>query len=249
MQALSVVIITLNEAKNLPMCLQALDGVADEIIVVDSFSTDNTVAIAEQYGAKVYQQKWLGYAKQKNYANSLAQNAYILSLDADEVLSDKLRQSILAVHKWEGVYAFSRLTNYCGSWIRHSGWYPDRKIRIFPRDEALWEGDFVHETLSVPPHVAVHSLAGDLLHYSYHSHADHYKQIDKYSTLHAQAMHARGQPASWIKRFISPVFKFFKTYFLQLGFLDGSAGYYIAKISAIAVRMKYKKLKALNSEL
>ncbi len=245
MQALSVVIITLNEEKNLPSCLQAVKDIADEIIVVDSFSTDKTVEIAEQYGAKVVQQEWLGYAKQKNFANSLAKNDYILSLDADEVLSDELKHSIQAVEKWDGAYEFSRLTNYCGSWIRHCGWYPDKKTRIFPKKDTLWEGDFVHETLNLLPNTITHCLKGDLWHYSYHNREEHYNQIDKYSSLHAQKMYSKGKKAHWFKLFLSPAFKFFRTYILQLGCLDGTAGYYVSKISAKAVYLKYKKLQAL----
>ncbi len=245
MPQLSVVIIAFNEEKNIEGCLKSVQSISDDIIVVDSFSTDKTVEVSKKYNAKVFQQEWLGYAKQKNYANSLAQNDYILSLDADEVLSEELKHSIEKITKWDGVYEFNRLTNYCGSWIKHCGWYPDKKIRIFPKVPTKWEGDFVHETLVLPPNAKVHFLKGDLLHYSYHSISDHYNQIEKYSTLHAQAMRQRGKKARWFNLYVNPAFKFFKTYFLQLGFLDGVAGYQVSKISAKSVYLKYKKLMSL----
>ena len=168
------------------------------------------------------------------------------NLDADEVISDKLAESIKNIHELNGAYEFNRLTNYCGSWIRHCGWYPDKKLRIFDKNEIFWEGDFVHETLVIPNNTIIIFLEGDLLHYSYHSVEDHYKQIENYSNLHAKKMLQAGKKASIIKRFISPTFKFIKTYFLQLGFLDGNAGFTISRISAKAVRLKYQKLKTLQ---
>ncbi len=183
MMQLSVVIITFNEERNITKCLESVKSLTDDIIVVDSFSTDKTVEIAKTYNAKVFQQKWLGYSKQKNYANSLAKYPYILSLDADEVLSDTLLNSIQNINAWTGVYEFNRLTNYCGTWVKHCGWYPDKKIRIFPKNTVKWEGDFVHEILSLPSDMDVHFLKGDLLHYSYHSIEDHYRQIEKYANL------------------------------------------------------------------
>jgi len=247
MQKLSVVIITFNEEKNIKKCLDAVCDISDDIIIIDSFSTDNTQAICEEYeNLRFVKHKWEGYSKTKNYGNSLAKYDYILSLDADEVISDKLAESIKNIHELNGAYEFNRLTNYCGSWIRHCGWYPDKKLRIFDKNEIFWEGDFVHETLVIPNNTIIIFLEGDLLHYSYHSVEDHYKQIENYSNLHAKKMLQAGKKASIIKRFISPTFKFIKTYFLQLGFLDGNAGFTISRISAKAVRLKYQKLKTLQ---
>ena len=247
MQKISVVIITFNEERNIKKCLDAICKLSDDIIVVDSFSTDKTQAICEGYeNLRFVKHKWEGYSKTKNFGNSLAKNKYILSLDADEVISHELSSSIENINEFSGAYEFNRLTNYCGTWIKHCGWYPDKKIRIFDKNEAVWEGDFVHETLILPKGININYLNGDLLHYSYHSVDEHYNQIERYSTLHAQKMKQGGKNASILKLYISPVFKFFRTYFLQFGFLDGKAGFLISKISAKAVSLKYQKLKALK---
>jgi len=247
MEKLSVVIITYNEEKNIKACLDAVVDLSDDIIVVDSFSTDKTKEICKSYSnVNFVQHKWEGYAKQKNFANSLVKYPFLLSLDADEVVSKELMASIKMITSFDAVYEFSRLTNYCGNWIHHCGWYPDAKIRIFPKEGSFWEGDFVHETLVIPKGLKVIRLDGDLLHYSYHSIEDHYNQIEKYSSLHAEKMKDAGKKASLLKQYISPAFKFFRTYFLQLGFLDGKAGFDIARISAKAVRLKYKKLKSIS---
>jgi len=249
MEKLSIVVITFNEEKNIKACLDAAKDLSDDIIVVDSYSTDKTQQICESYSnVRFVSHKWEGYAKQKNFANSLAKHSYILSLDADEVISKELKESIRAIDQFTDVYEFSRLTNYCGSWVHHCGWYPDAKIRIFPKEGSFWEGDFVHETLVVPENLKVVRLEGDLLHYSYHSIQDHYNQIEKYSSLHAEKMMHAGKKANLLKQYISPPFKFFRTYFLQLGFLDGKAGFDIARISAKAVRLKYEKLNRLYHE-
>ena len=248
MLELSIVIITYNEEKNIAKCLEALHDISDDIIVLDSFSSDGTMEICKSYpNVNFIQRKWEGYSKTKNFANGLTKYDYILSVDADEVLSTELRQSIFQLKKFSGAYEFSRLTNYCGKWIKHCGWYPDKKIRIFHKAEAHWEGDFVHEELVLNTQIPVQLLAGDLHHYSYHSLQDHYNQIEKYSSLHAQKMMQNNAKASLSKRYISPVFKFIKTYFLQLGLLDGKSGFTIARISAKAVKLKYRKLKMLRN--
>ena len=247
MEKLSIVIITFNEEKNIKACLDAVVGLSDDIVVVDSFSTDKTQSICETYSnVNFVQHKWQGYAKTKNYANSFVKHPFLLSLDADEVLSEELKNSIESIDTFKGVYEFNRLTNYCGSWVHHCGWYPDKKIRIFPKQGSIWEGDFVHETLVTPYNLPVIFLQGDLLHYSYHSLKDHYNQIEKYSTLHAEKMIHLGKKANFLKQYISPSFKFFRTFFLQMGFLDGKAGFNIARISAKAVKLKYQKLKQLE---
>ncbi len=246
---LSAVIITFNEEKNIGKCIEATLPVADEIIIVDSFSTDKTVEIARRFPkVTLIQHQWQGYSKTKNFANSQTQNRYILSLDADEFLSEKLQQSIL--HEKEkglsGTYSFNRLTNYCGTFVKHCGWYPDEKIRIFPKDKARWEGDFVHETLRITdPALTNKHLPGDLLHYSYYTIDEHRQRIEKYSSLHAEKLKVEGKKPSRLKEYGSPVAKFIKTYFLQAGFLDGTAGWNIARLSAKAVFLKYRKLRNL----
>ncbi len=247
MEKLSVVIITFNEERNIEKCLKAVSSISDDIVIIDSFSTDNTETICKNFeNTRFVKHKWEGYSKTKNYGNSLAKYNWILSLDADEVLSPELKDSISAISKFSGVYEFNRLTNYCGHWIKHCGWYPDKKIRIFDKSIVSWTGDFVHETLVIPSNTRLTFLKGDLFHYSYYSVDDHYKQIENYSSLHAKKMQKDNKTASFTKLYFSPIFKFIRTYILQLGFLDGSAGYKIAIISAKAVKLKYLKLKNLQ---
>lgn len=247
MLPLSVVVITHNEERNIGRCIASVRALSDDIVVVDSGSTDRTVAIATEMGARASHHPWAGYSAQKNHANSLARYAFILSLDADEALSPELTRSIhqAADKGLNGAYRFNRLTNYCGTWVRHGGWYPDAKLRIFPKADAHWQGEHVHETLVLPAAIPVTHLPGDLHHWSYHSLADHAERIERYSTLHARQLLADGKRATWIKRRLSPPFKFFQGYVLQLGFLDGAAGWHIARLSARAVHLKYAKLHQL----
>ena len=250
MHKLSVIIITFNEAKNIDKCLQAALVVADEIIVYDSFSTDETCKIAEQYGAKVFQEKWQGYSTSKNLANAKASYDWILSLDADEVLSTALQQDILQLKSKELQSAcFKRLTNYCGTWIKHCGWYPDIKLRLFNRQQMQWQG-LIHEELKSinGEKISPVMLQGDCLHYSYHHVEEHYKQTEKFSTLSAQSLYEKGVKTSILKRYLAPLFKFVQMYFFRLGILDGYYGFVVCKISAQATYLKYAKLKALNSK-
>ena len=151
MHPLSVVIITFNEERNIGRCIASVHGLADEVVVVDSESTDRTRAIAEELGARVLVRKWTDYSDQKNFANQQASHAYILSLDADEEVSSALRGSLLAAKSagLQDAYSMHRLTNYCGHWVRHGGWYPDTKVRLFPKSAVRWEGEFEHETLGL----------------------------------------------------------------------------------------------------
>lgn len=249
MRKLSAVIITFNEARNIKRCIASLDGVADEIVVVDSFSTDATPSICKGLGVQFHQREWKGYSKQKNYGNGLAVNDWILSIDADEALSEELKTSIIA-EKVNGKgfnYSFNRLTNYCGKWIKHSGWYPDTKLRMFNRAENDWQGE-VHEKPNVDP-ATVRKLKGDLLHYSYHSVSDHVKRTDVYSTLGAKELFENGKRASMFKILFNPWLKFNRMYFLRLGFLDGMEGFTIALITAYGTFLKYIKLHFLHKNL
>jgi glycosyltransferase involved in cell wall biosynthesis len=249
MQAISVVLITRNEAHNIVRCLRSVKGLCSDVVVVDAESTDDTVALATAEGARVVVRAWTDYSDQKNFANALALHPWILSLDADEELSATLRSAIERVCRTglSGAYRVKRLTNYCGTWVRHGGWYPDSKVRLFHRDQARWEGSHVHETLALNAGTNMHELEGDLLHYSYPTLASHYERIERYSTLHARKLFAAGRKVTLIKRWASPVAKFIQGYFLQLGLLDGAAGWHIARLSARAVHLKYAKLKALHA--
>ncbi len=249
MTKFSAVIITLNEADRIASCLEPLKKVADEIIVVDSFSQDKTVAICQKMGARVVQKEWSGYSGAKNFGNSLCKNNWVISIDADEVLSPELVQSIRDLAPKEGkVYAFDRLPNYCGKWIWHSGWYPDWKVRIFNRQQVHWQGDFVHETLHIPKHFEVIRLRGKLYHYTYKSSADHWQRIEKYARLSALEMQAEGKRASILKGWLSPIARFFKTFILKKGFLDGKEGWIISRRNAYLARRKHQILKALNQK-
>lgn len=245
MRKLSAVIITFNEARNIKRCIASLDGVVDEIVVVDSFSTDATASICKSLGVQFHQREWKGYSKQKNYGNGLASNDWILSIDADEALSEELKTSIIREKESgkDNDFSFNRLTNYCGKWIHHSGWYPDTKVRMFNRAKDDWQGE-VHEKLTVDL-AAVRKLKGDLLHYSYHSVSDHVRRTDTYSTLGAKELFEQGKTASILKLLFNPWLKFNKMYLIRLGFLDGMEGFTIALITAYGTFLKYIKLHYL----
>lgn len=243
---LSVVIITFNEARNIGRCLDALGDVADEVIVVDSFSTDETVSICQSRGARVVQHAFAGYVEQKNFATAQARFDHVLQLDADEVLTKELRQSIReAKHSWQGAgYTLARLTNYCGTWVRHGGWYPDRKLRLYDRRLGRWTGLLLHERYEVSGGHKVGALAGDLLHYSYDSVAQHVAQLNRFTSIAADEMALRGKVnATLFHLLLKPIWKFVHGYLLRLGFLDGFAGLCIASISAGGVFLKYAKLR------
>jgi glycosyltransferase involved in cell wall biosynthesis len=243
---LSLVIITFNEERNIERCIRSVLDVADEIIVVDSFSSDKTPQICKNYNVRFYQRKWEGYSNTKNYANSLATNDYIFSIDADEALSEELKTSIIQAKAkgFKGAYQMNRLTNYCGKWIKHGSWYPDKKIRIWNKKQGHWQGD-IHEKIVFAENIKIHQLRGDLLHYSYYSLEDHYRQIDKFTSLSAEELLQKGKKYSKAKELFSATAKFIKDYVFFAGFLDGKAGFRIARLSAKATAMKYKKLKKL----
>lgn len=243
---LTAVIITKNEASNITRCLNSLQSVAEEILVIDSGSTDDTAVLARQMGARVIATEWKGYAQTKNFANNLASNDWILSIDADEVISPELATEILQLKLTRGtVYSFNRLNNFFGQWIKHSGWFPDWKTRIFDRRNTYWVGEYVHEKLKFSESVRIKKMEGLLFHYSYQSHEDHWSRIELYSTLSAAELFANRAKPSWLKQKGGPVFRFFKTYFLQKGFLDGKAGWIISKRASRTVALKYEKLNKL----
>ena len=246
---ISATIITLNEERNIERCIRSLQDVADEIIVLDSFSTDDTERICQSLSVRFEQRKWEGYSESKNYLNGLAKFDYILSVDADEALDDELKQAIIEVKKLNDpeIYSVNRLTNYCGKWIRHSGWYPDVKVRLFPAKGSHWDGAVVHEELVYPTNLEVQQLKGHLEHYSYYSFKGHRERADKYSALTAQKMHKKGKKASVLKPYLSALGRFVSMYFIKLGFLDGRMGFKIAWISAQSNVFKYKELRRLNS--
>ena len=243
MTKISAVIITKNEAGNIEACLEPLFEVADEVLVVDSGSEDDTVAISRRMGARVIETAWQGFSETKNLANRQAENDWILSIDADEVVSSELLATLkkLTPEK-DTIYALDRITRYGDRWIKHSGWYPEWKNRLFHREQARWEGDFVHEELSFDATLRVKKLTGKLYHYSYKGDADHLERIRRYAELSADELFTQGKRAGFIKLYLSPVFRFLRSYFVKAGFLDGKAGLTIAKMDYHLVKMKYRAL-------
>jgi glycosyltransferase involved in cell wall biosynthesis len=249
MNRLSACIITLNEEANLPRALASLAGIADEIVVVDSGSTDGTQQIARDAGAVWFERAWTNYADQKNYAAECAANDWILSLDADEELSSPLQTSLLSWKKHTpeySVYEMARKTWYLGAWIEHSGWYPDFQRRVYRRDQAEFSG-LVHESLRFDGKIG--RLGGDLLHYTVRSFDEHESNVEHYTTLAAQQMFAEGKRQWKGAMWLATPWSWFQNFVLRGGFMDGYRGALIARMAARTVRLKYAKLgKLLQSQ-
>jgi glycosyltransferase involved in cell wall biosynthesis len=250
MNAITAVIITHNEERNIQQCLVSLKTVADEVIVVDSFSTDNTVAICQREGAIVKQQAWLGFGPQKNAGIQLATHNYILSLDADEALDEELKASILAEKQrgLTGVYDFNRLNYYYGKYLYNGHEYPDYKIRLFPKDTVQWNNELVHETLLVPQELPKKRLKGHLLHKTYLTIQEHVAKANRYTTLGAELLHQKGRRTSWFKIIVGSMSTFIQAYIFKGGFLDGGHGFIVSVFHAYGTFMKYAKLWQLNNE-
>jgi glycosyltransferase involved in cell wall biosynthesis len=244
---ISAVIITLNEEKNIERCLKSLLGVVDEIVVMDSGSTDQTEEICNQFDVRFIKQDWLGYGAQKNLANSLTQHDYILSLDADEALSEELKQSILKAKTQHTVdaYTMNRCTHYGDRWIKHSGWYPDRKLRLWKKEKANWSLEKVHERVIIASDTVVRHLKGDILHYTYDSIEEHIATNNKYAIYVAEEYFKDGRKVSFWMIFFAPAWTFIRDYFFKLGILDGYYGYVICRVSANYTFLKYAKLQEL----
>jgi len=247
---LSAVIITFNEERNIGRCLTSLKGIADELIVVDSFSTDRTEEICKEHGVKFVQHAFEGHIEQKNYALDLASYDYVISLDADEAITQKLSESILAVKDDLSfdAYSFNRLTNYCGHWVRFCGWYPDKKLRIWNRQKGRWGGVNPHDKVVLAEGASLKHLKGDLEHWSFYTREQHMRQIRYFTDISSKAAFAKGKRSSLLKMLYKPAFKFFQSYFLQLGFLDGYYGLVICINSTYAKYLKYAKLNELGKQ-
>jgi len=250
MGKISAVIITFNEEKNIRRCILSLQPVVEEILVVDSYSTDNTVAICQEMGVQVIQHPFEGHIQQKNFGVSQATYDYILSLDADEALSDRLGQSILSAKQnlVADAYAFNRLTNYCGKWIYHCGWYPDRKLRLWKKQTGSWGGTNPHDKVIMAQGQKPIHLTGDLLHYSFYTLDQHIEQINYFSSISAEAAFREGKRSNLLKILYKPLAKFLKGYVLKAGFLDGYYGWIICVNSAHAKFLKYTKLYELQRQ-
>ncbi|MCX6304358.1 MAG: glycosyltransferase family 2 protein [Bacteroidetes bacterium] len=245
---LSVVIITFNEERNIGRCLESVHDIADEIVVVDSHSTDKTRQICEQFGVTFIEHGFEGHVRQKNYAISRASFPHQLSLDADEALSDALKTEIKKIKEnWvSDGYRMNRLSSYCGRWIRHCGWYPDTKLRLFDSTKGSWQGIDPHDELMMIPGASTGFIQGDILHYTYYTVEEHRRQTDKFSTIAARELVTRGKPVFFFTIILNPFAKFIRNYLLRLGFLDGVDGFHICVMAARYTYMKYNKALQLR---
>jgi len=251
MPTLSVILITRNEEANLDDCLASLEGIAQQVVVVDTNSSDRTLEIAKNYGATIAQPSdWPGFGPQKNRALDLATSEWVLSLDADERLTPALKSEILtAIHHSAHVdcFAIPRLSWYCGRFIRHCGWSPDYVDRLFKRGTARFSDDLVHERLVPKGQVA--KLENPMLHYSFMNYSQVLQKLDRYSTASAEQAFARGKTSSPLKAVLHGVWAFFRTYVLRAGFLDGPQGFALAVSNGQGTYYRYIKLWHLNQEV
>jgi glycosyltransferase involved in cell wall biosynthesis len=249
MHSLSVILITRNEAANIRDCLASVAW-ADEIVVVDSGSTDDTAAISRELGAKVYVHDWPGFGVQKNRALGYATKDWVLSLDADERVTPELRaeiENILRDEQASDTYLVPRLSNYCGRFMRHSGWYPDLLPRLFKRGKARFSDDLVHERLIVEGEAG--KLQGLLLHYAFDDMEEVLHKVNQYSTAGAAMMQRRGRQASLTGAVVRGLWSFFRTYILRGGILDGREGFMLAVSNAEGTYYRYLKLMLLNRKI
>lgn len=240
---ISATIIAYNEERNIARAIESL-RCCDEVVVVDSGSSDRTVDIAEKLGARVVESVWRGYSGQKNYATEVSEHDWILSLDADEALSEALEGEIWQLKKNgpdQDAYTMPRLAQYLGRWILHSGWYPDRKVRLFRRDKARWTGDFVHESVKVEGRVG--HLEANLLHFTCTSLTEHLKSMERYTTLAAEQIVAQKRRVTYTQLLGDPLWTFFRTYVVKRGFMDGPEGLAIAYMAAFYNFLKFMKAR------
>jgi glycosyltransferase involved in cell wall biosynthesis len=248
---ISAVIITFNEAENIRAACESVAW-ADEIVVVDSESTDATRDIAADCGARVIVNKWPGFAAQKQFATNAASNDWVLSLDADERVSPELRGSIAELRKNDESeladgYRIPRRTFYMNRWIRGGGWYPDYQLRLFNRTRGSWGDRLIHESFQMNEGARVEALSGDLLHYTVRDAAHHAQMIkDRYAPLGAQQMYREGKRTSAISAAVAGPSAFIRSYILKGGFRDGAAGLTIAKFAAHHATLKHKLLRQLQ---
>lgn len=248
MLKLSGVIITFNEEHNIECCLKSLIDVVDEIVVVDSYSTDRTKSICQTYKVKFIEQKFLGYIEQKNFALDQASYDHVVSLDGDEALSETLQESIVKLKTdwmYDGYYA-NRFNNFCGQWIKHSDWYPNKKLRVFDRRKAKWHGTNPHDNVQLnDTNAKTGQLNGDILHKTYQTYSEFNQKTEYFSTIAAKAYFDKGKKAPIWKIIWNPSWAFFKSYVLRLGFLDGFNGFVIGVQTANITFLKYSKLREL----
>ncbi len=246
---LSVVIITFNEEKNIERCLKSVASIADEIVVVDSLSTDTTKDLCSKYNVRFISQAFLGYIEQKNFALQQASNNDVLSLDADEELSDELCRSIRSAKENNfpfDAYSMNRCSSFCGKWIKHGSWYPDKKTRLLDKTKGKWAGINPHDKIEMQSGSRIHHLKGDLFHYSYYSLEEVITQNNKFTTIQAKAMFESGRRATYLNLIINPLTAFLNGFIFKAGFLDGVDGFFIASSVAYQTMVKYAKLLHLR---
>lgn len=244
----SACITTFNEELKLPLCLKNLDFV-DEIIIVDSGSQDKTIQIAQQFTDKIFIREFDNYVNQKNFCLSKAKHRWVLALDADEVITTKLKAEILLILKNTpkyNAYYIPRLSFYLGRWIKHGGWYPNYQIRLFNKEQGIFSGLLVHETVQINGETTF--LNNPLLHYSYNNISEHVKTINRYSDLTALEKYKLGKKSGVALSILESIWKFFSMYILRFGFLDGKAGLVIAIMGSYYNFLKYIKLYELNKK-
>lgn len=249
---LSAVIITYNEAANIQRCIEAVKAVADDILVVDSFSKDDTVNIAKSFGARTLTHHFEGYGQQKNFAIENALYDWVICIDADEVLSENLQQEIIQLKSGNKIddyaaYKFPLLNNYCGKWIKYGGWYPDPKPRLFNRTKGKWQHGNIHEYWAFNNSEYKYGLLkNNLHHYTITSLAQHLVKINTYSELSAEMANKKGKKCNLLQLYFGPKWFFFNRYILRLGFLDGYYGYVFCKMAAYEKWVKYAKIREKN---
>ncbi len=243
MPKISACIISYNEENKIEDCLKSLDGVVDEIIVVDSLSSDKTIDIVKKYTDKIYEQKFLGHVEQKNLAVEKASYDWILSLDCDERLTQELKGSILKIKdslENADAYRMARKTFYVYRWLNHC-WYPDFKVRLFNRNTARWGGTNPHDRVEVSGSNII-TLKGDIQHYSFNSISEHLKTIDSFTEIGAKEIIKKGKSVSHISPFTHGVWTFVKLYIFKKGFMDGYAGLVVSMLSGMHAFIKYTKV-------
>ena len=243
---ISVVIITKNQAEKLLKTIEAVKNLTNDIVVIDSFSDDETEAVVDSTGTRFYQRAWTGYSDQKNFGNNLAKNNWILSVDDDEVVSEKLIENIKKAFENQTTFDAFDLpfrTVFCDQFIKFGGWNPESHVRLFDKTKIYWNSDAVHEGLTLKPEHKIGKLSGYVFHYTVDTLQQFYQKTDRYSTLFAERSFVQGKKSTFVKRYLSPAVRFIREYFLRLGFLDGYYGFIIAKDNARYTYLKYKKLE------